>query len=164
MNEGLVIRRAEARDSDLVWAMLEPVIRAGESYSLPLDLSQEDGIAYWFAPGHEVFVAEVDGEIVGTYFIQDNQRGGGSHVANAGYLTAGGSVGRGIGRAMCLHSLEHAKAQGYRAMQFNFVVSTNVRAVRLWESLGFAIVGRLPGAYLHPAAGYVDVFVMYRWL
>jgi ribosomal protein S18 acetylase RimI-like enzyme len=164
MNDRLVIRKAEAGDCDAIWSMLGPVIRGGESYSLPLDLPREDGLAYWFSAGHEVFVAEADGEIAGTYFIQANQRGGGSHVANCGYLTAAASLGRGIGRAMCLHSLEYAKAHGYRAMQFNFVLSTNERAVRLWESFGFAIVGRLPEAYLHPVAGYVDVFVMYRLL
>ncbi len=125
---------------------------------------REDALAYWHSAGHEVFVAEEHGEIVGTYFLKPNQRGGGSHVANCGYITAPWAFGRGIARAMCTHSLEHAKARGYLAIQFNFVVSTNARAVRLWESLGFAIAGRLPEAFLHPALGYVDVFVMFRKL
>jgi len=164
MTDRLAIREAEASDADKIWAMIEPVIRAGESYAVSQEADREEGLAYWFAPRREVFVAEVDGKPVGTYFIQPNQKGGGSHVANGGYLTAAGSLGRGIGRAMCLHSLRYAKARGYRAMQFNFVLSTNERAVRLWESLGFSIAGRLPEAYLHPRLGYVDVFVMHRFL
>jgi ribosomal protein S18 acetylase RimI-like enzyme len=160
----LAIRKAQARDSAAIWVILEPVIRAGETYSLPRDMHREEALAYWFSPCHEVFVAEQEGELAGTYFIQPNQQGGGSHVANCGYITDAASFGRGVGRAMCLHSLEYAKARGYRAMQFNFVLATNERAVRLWESLGFEIVGRLPQAYLHPVAGLVDTYVMYRFL
>ena len=94
--------------------------------------------------------------------MQANQRGGGAHVANCGYITAEAAAGRGIARAMCVHSLARAKARGFKAMQFNFVVSTNERAVKLWLDLGFAIVGRLPGAFLHPKVGYVDALVMFR--
>jgi ribosomal protein S18 acetylase RimI-like enzyme len=111
-----------------------------------------------------VFVAESNGEVLGTYYMRANQSGGGSHVANCGYMTAPWSSGRGIARAMCVHSLEHARARGYRAMQFNFVVSTNERAVRLWEDLGFQIAGRLPQAFRHPRHGYVDALIMYRTL
>jgi len=115
-----------------------------------------------FPPEHEVFVAEDSNSMVGTYFLQANQKGGGAHVANCGYVTAGCAVGRGVARAMCTHSLEHARIRGFRSMQFNFVVSTNDRAVRLWQSLGFETVGRLPGAFLHPRFGYVDALVMFR--
>ena len=159
-----VIRNATAADHEAVWAILEPTIRAGETYTLPRDMSREEALGYWFGPGHEVFVAEDDGRITGTYFMQANQKGGGDHVANCGYMTAPHATGRGIARAMCAHSLEHAKARGFRAMQFNFVVSTNERAVRLWQSFGFEIAGRLPGAFRHPAAGFVDALVMYRQL
>jgi ribosomal protein S18 acetylase RimI-like enzyme len=157
-----VIRIATPADQDAVWAILEPIIRAGETYTLPRDMSRESAFAYWFGPGHEVFVAEDDGQVLGTYFIQANQKGGGDHVANCGYMTAAHATGRGIARAMCAHSLEHAKSRGFRAMQFNFVVSTNQRAVRLWQSFGFEIAGRLPGAFRHPSAGLVDALVMYR--
>ena len=153
-------RRVE--DADAIWGILEPVIRAGETYALPRDLTREEALGYWFSDGHEVFVAENEGQIVGTYFMHANQKGGGSHVANCGYVTAAAASGRGIARRMCSHSLEYAKGQGFRAMQFNFVVKTNERAVRLWESLGFNIVGTLPEAFLHPAAGYTDAYVMYR--
>jgi ribosomal protein S18 acetylase RimI-like enzyme len=156
----MLIRAASELDYDAIWAILEPVIRAGETYTLPRDMSREQALAYWFAPGREVFVADE----VGTYFLQTNQRGGGEHVANCGYVTATHAIGRGIARAMCAHSLERARERGFRAMQFNFVVSTNVRAVRLWESMGFATVGRLPQAFLHPTQGYVDALVMYQLL
>jgi GNAT superfamily N-acetyltransferase len=160
----MLIRPANASDHDSLWHILEPVIRAGETYTLPRDMSQDAALAYWTGPAHEVFVAEDAGEILGTYFLQANQRGGGAHVANCGYLTAPTATGRGVARAMCSHSLEWARQRGFRAMQFNFVVSTNARAVRLWESLGFSVVGRLPEAFLHPVEGYVDALVMYRAL
>jgi ribosomal protein S18 acetylase RimI-like enzyme len=144
-----------------VWSILEPVIRAGETYTLSRDMRREAAVAFWFASGHEVFVAEKDGAVVGTYFLRANQGGGGSHVANCGYVTATEAMGKGVARAMCAHSLEHAKKRGFRAMQFNFVVSSNERAVRLWKSFGFEIVGRLPGAFLHPRLGYTDAYVMY---
>src|SRR6202049_3542176 len=158
--------RPASRDSDAdsIWAILEPTIRAGETYTLPLDMARADAMAYWFASQHEIFVAEENAQVLGTYFLQPNQQGGGLHVANCGYITAPWATGRGVARAMCAHSLEHARARGFRAMQFNFVVSTNQRAVALWQSFGFEIVGRLPGAFLHPTAGYVDALVMYRKL
>jgi ribosomal protein S18 acetylase RimI-like enzyme len=160
----ITVRSAGTADAGAIWEILEPAIRAGETYTLPRDMSREEALAYWFAPGHEVFVAEENGKVAGTYFLHANQKGGGSHVANCGYITAIHASGRGVARAMCGHSLEYAKARGFRAMQFNFVVSTNQRAVRLWQSFGFEIAGRLPGAFLHPTAGYVDALVMYRAL
>jgi len=160
----LNIRAAENDDRNAIWAVLEPVMRAGETYLLARDASREEVLGFWFASAHEVFVAEEEGAIVGTYFLRANQGGGGSHVANCGYVTAGRATGRGVASAMCEHSLERARARGFRAMQYNFVVSTNERAVRLWNKHGFRIVGQLPGAFLHPQAGYVDAFVMYREL
>jgi ribosomal protein S18 acetylase RimI-like enzyme len=161
----LTIREAHRPDdSDAIWGILEPVIRAGETYSLDCDLSREQALAYWFSDGHEVFVADDNSQILGTYFLHPNQKGGGSHVANCGYITAAAASGRGIARQMCRHSLEYAKSRGFRAMQFNFVIRTNERAVRLWESMGFNIAGTLPEAFLHPVHGYTDVYVMYRRL
>jgi len=158
------IRPALASDSDALWSILEPVIRAGETYTLPRDMDRPSALAYWLSPSHTVFVAEEANEILGTYYIRTNRQGGGSHVANCGYITLTSATGRGIARAMCEHSLEYARKSGYRAMQFNFVVSTNERAVRLWQSFGFEIVGRLPQAFLHPTAGYTDAYVMYKTL
>ncbi|MEI9980732.1 MAG: GNAT family N-acetyltransferase [Edaphobacter sp.] len=160
----LMIRPAEERDSGPIWSILEPVIRAGETYTLPRDLSREDAIAYWFSDGHEVFIAEEEGTVLGTYYLRANQRGGGSHVANCGYMTSQAAMGRGVARMMCEDSLGRARSRGFRAMQFNFVVRSNERAVRLWESFGFAVVGTLPRAFLHPDLGYVDAYVMYREL
>jgi L-amino acid N-acyltransferase YncA len=160
----MLIRAATLDDSDAIWAILEPVLRAGETYTLPREMTREDALAYWFAPGHEVFVAEEDGAIVGSYLLRANQQGGGAHIANCAYMTAQHATGRGVARAMCRHSLDTARERGFRAMQFNFVVSTNQRAVRLWTAFGFATVGRLPEAFLHPALGYVDALVMYRAL
>ncbi len=159
------IRPATARDDDAIWRIVGPVIAAGETYPLPRDWSRDQALRYWRAPEREIFVAEgEDGAAVGTYYLQANQRGGGAHVANCGYVTAAEATGRGVARAMCLHSLDVARARGFAAMQFNFVVASNERAVRLWQRCGFAVVGRLPGAFRHPRLGAVDALVMYRTL
>jgi ribosomal protein S18 acetylase RimI-like enzyme len=159
-----LIRPASTDDHPAIWAVLEPIIRAGETFALPRDLTADAALAFWAAPGNDVFVAHADGAILGTYFIHENQRGGGAHVANCGYATAVAERGRGIARAMCAHSLDYARSRGYRAIQFNMVISTNERAVRLWQAMGFAIVGRLPGAFAHPLHGEVDAFVMFQRL
>lgn len=158
------IRPAGSGDAAAVWAILKPHIRAGETYALPRNLTRRQALAWWFAPDHEVFAAELDGAVAGSYFIRPNQKGGGAHVANAGYATAPRSSGRGVGRRMCAHSIETARERGFFAMRFNFVVSTNIRAVALWRSFGFEIVGRLPEAFAHPSMGRVDALVMYRKL
>ena len=147
-----------------MWSLLEPVIREGETYALPRDWSEAEALAYWLDPAHRVYVAVEDERIVGSYFMQPNQRGGGAHVANCGYVTARASQGRGNARTMCEHSLVQARAHGYRAMQFNFVVSSNVRAVALWQRCGFSIVGQLPRAFEHPRLGEVDVLIMHRFI
>jgi len=158
------VRAASEEDTNAIWAILEPIIRAGETYPQPRDMDRESALAFWFSSGHEVFVAEDNGEIVGTYFLKANQKGGGAHVANCGYMTAPRATRRGVARAMCAHSLERARERGFRAMQFNFVVSSNERAVRLWQSFGFEIVGRLPKAFEHPTLGFVDALIMFRQL
>lgn len=160
----IAVRPMNMEDEDAVWAMLEPVIRSGETYTLPRDMTREQALQFWCAPGNTVFIAEQEDEIAGTYLLRANQKGGGSHVANCGYVTAPHASGRGVARAMCAHSLEYAKAQGFRGMQFNFVVSTNAAAVHLWEKLGFVTLCRIPEAFLHPKLGYVDALVMHRFL
>lgn len=162
--DAMLIRRARPEDADALWSILEPVIRAGETYTLDRDMDRAAALAYWFAPEKETFVAEVDGVVLGTAYIRPNQAGGGRHVCNFGFMTGASATGRGVARRMCEHALELARSRGYRAVQFNFVVSTNVRAVRLWQSLGFDIVGRLPKAFAHPSQGDVDALVMYRTL
>lgn len=161
---GIPIRDALPGDGDAIWAMIEPVLRSGDSYALPRDWSAAQALDFWLGGDHVAFVAEDHGRVVGTYYLRPNQQGGGAHVANCGFVTHPAESGRGIARAMALHALSLAARRGFRAMQFNFVVSANIRAIRLWESLGFAVVGRLPGAFLHPRDGYIDALVMYRSL
>jgi ribosomal protein S18 acetylase RimI-like enzyme len=158
------LRPATEADRPAVLDIVGPTLAAGETYAIARDLDAAGAQAYWFGPTHAVFVAEENGTILGTYYLMANQQGGGAHVANCGYMTAPAAQGRGVARAMCLHSLEEARRRGFRAMQFNHVVSTNSRAVALWQSLGFAIVGTLPLAFNHPAHGYVDSYVMFRQL
>jgi ribosomal protein S18 acetylase RimI-like enzyme len=162
MQPTLTIRPATPADDDAIWAILEPTFRAGETYPIPRDIGREAALTYWHSPGHTVFVAEEAVRIVGTYYLRANNSGGGAHVANCGYMTAAGAAGRGIARTMCAHSLSEARERGFTAMQFNFVIASNERAVKLWQSCGFEIVGTLPGAFMHPSRGPVDAYVMFR--
>lgn len=156
------IRPAVAADDDAIWQVLRPAIEAGETFTADPAGGRAGAFAYWRPPAAEVFVAEIDGRIVGTSYLKPNQTGGGAHVANAGYCTAPEAAGRGVARALLAHSLETARARGFRAMQYNFVVATNLRAIATWERAGFAVVGRLPGAFRHPREGHVDALVMFR--
>jgi ribosomal protein S18 acetylase RimI-like enzyme len=158
----MLIRPVLPADADDIWRVLEPAIVTGETYALPTDMTRAEALAYWSAPNHDVFVAEERDVIVGSYFLRANQLGGGAHVANAAYMVAPAATGRGIAQAMCEHSLAEARSRGFLAMQFNFVVSSNERAVRLWQHLGFAIVGISPKAFRHPSLGLVDALVMHR--
>jgi len=160
----MLIRHARPEDAPAIWSVLAPTIAAGETNAIDRHATEAEALAYWLAPNNEVFVAEDGGTILGTYYLRPNQGGGGRHVCNGGYMTSADARGRGVARLMCEHSLNLARSRGCRAMQFNFVVSTNERAVRLWQSLGFEIVGRLPGAFDHPMHGYVDALVMFRAL
>lgn len=164
MSGTVSIRPATRADSDAVWAILEPVIRAGETYPLPRDMPRKAALAYWLSSLHTTFLAEDDTGVLGTYYIRPNQSGGGAHVANCGYVVATAAQGKGVARAMCSHSLIEAKAMGFSAIQFNFVVANNSRAIALWTSLGFQTVGRLPGVFDHPADGMLDALVMFRSL
>ncbi|MDB5613782.1 MAG: family N-acetyltransferase [Devosia sp.] len=159
-----IIRPAAEADIRAVLAIVAPTLAAGETYAIASNLDAAGVQAYWFGPTHEVFVAEQDGIILGTYYLMANQQGGGAHVANCGYMTAPAAQGKGIARAMCEHSLVRARERGFRAMQFNHVVSTNTRAVALWQRLGFDVVGTLPQAFNHPVHGYVDSYVMFKSL
>ena len=158
------IRLAQINDAPSIWRIIGPTIRAGETYALDRNMTEAEALAYWLRDDRETFVAEEDGEIIGTYYIGANQAGGGKHICNCGYMTSAAAAGRGVARAMCQHSLNHAQQRGYRGMQFNFVVSTNDRAVRLWQALGFDIVGTLPRAFEHPRHGFVDAYVMFQTL
>ncbi|PYK15815.1 MAG: GNAT family N-acetyltransferase [Verrucomicrobia bacterium] len=156
------IREATAGDRDAIWDIFREVVTARDTYAFDPGMSRHDALGYWFQADTRTYVAESRGRILGTYILRPNQSGGGSHVANAAFMVAPDARGQGIGRAMAEHCLSEARLLGFRAMQFNFVVSTNDSAVRLWQKLGFKIVGTLPGAFHHPEKGYVDVYVMFR--
>ena len=156
------IREATAADQDAIWDIFREVVAAGDTYAFDPGMSRHDALGYWFQADTRTYVAKSRGRILGTYILRPNQSGGGSHVANAAFMVAPDARGQGIGRAMAEHCLSEARLLGFRAMQFNFVVSTNDSAVRLWQKLGFNIVGTLPGAFHHPEKGYVDVYVMFR--
>ena len=158
---GVAIRPATDHDHDAIWAILEPVYRAGETYCVPQDISRADALTDWFASPYSAFVADSGGRVLGTSHVGRNRPGGAAHVANASFATAPAARGRGIARGLVDHAKGWARDQGFRAMQFNFVVATNADAVHLWQKAGFSVVGRLPGAFDHPEHGYVDALVMY---
>lgn len=160
----ITIRRASAADFSAIWPIIHEIFLQGNTYSFSPDLSQEASFHIWMEIPQATYVAEESGQIVGTYFLKANQPGLGAHVSNAGYAVSSAARGKGVGRAMCLHSLKEAKALGFKAMQYNFVVSTNHAAVRLWQECGFHVVGRLEKAFDHNGKGLVDVLVMYQWL
>lgn len=158
------IRRATHKDYDAVWELTKPVIREGKTYPLPRDLDRSGALAYWFAADKDVFIAEVEGIAVGVYYIRPNNAGPGDHICNCGYVTNTKFRAQGIATKLCQHSLDYARKSGYRAMQYNLVVSTNRAAVHLWTKMGFAIVGTLPMAFHDPDAGYVEAYVMFQKL
>lgn len=150
---------------EAVWHIFHEVIQGGDAYVFPEDMSREDALAYWFAPAHHPYVAVAeDGRVLGSYILKPNQPGRGAHVANGSYMTASRARGMGIGGLMAAHSVEEAARLGYRAIQYNIVVSTNDIAVRLWQRHGFKIVGTLPKAFRHKELGYVDAYVMHRFV
>lgn len=163
-------RPAVPRDWDELWAIMEPVLRAGETYCWDTMLDEAAGRHEWLPgpagpdPTLRVLVALEEGNVVGTAQLHANRGGNGNHVANASFLVAADAAGRGVGRALAEHVLEEARAEGYTAMQFNAVVQTNERAVTLWESLGFRIVGTVPGAFRHPVVGPTGLHIMHREL
>lgn len=158
----LHIRASTPADVDRLWPIVRDVLAAGDTYAWPTHPSRAEGLALMHPPAGHTFVAEDDGEVLGLYYLKANHQGPGDHVANCGYMTAPAARGRGVGEAMCRHSLVQARAIGFRAMVFNAVVSTNTGAVRLWQRCGFAIVGTVPAAFRHPVLGDVAVHVMHR--
>jgi GNAT superfamily N-acetyltransferase len=167
----LNIGPANDSDRDAIWEIFQEVIAAGDTYPIDPSTSREDALAYWFPRDAHVYVAELDrlnrssskrAQVVGSYTLRPNHSGAGAHVANAAFIVSRDVRGQGIGRAMGEHCLKEACRLGFRAMQFNFVVSTNESAVKLWQDLGMKIVGTLPGAFRHPQKGYVDVYVMFQ--
>jgi L-amino acid N-acyltransferase YncA len=160
----LKIRSATENDRDAIWEIFHAVVATGDTYAFDPATSREEALSYWFRNDTHTYVAEDSNRVVGTYILRANQPGAGAHVANAAYMVAAEAQGLGIGRAMAENSLDEARLMGFRAVQFNFVVSTNEGAVHLWQKLGFKIVGTLPAAFRHPAKGFVDAYIMFRSL
>lgn len=160
----LSIRELGADEFDRAWSIIREIVALGDTYTYPTDLTLEAARAMWTTPPVRCFVAELAGRAVGCYRLAPNQMGPGDHVANSSYMVASDARGHGVGAALCAHSLDEARRSGFLAMQFNFVVSTNTVAVRLWQRHGFEIVGTLPKAFRHPQHGLVDGHVMYRML
>lgn len=160
----LDIRPAAENDFEAIWEIFHAVVAKGDTFAYAPDSTREDARALWMGPGTHAYVAMADGVVAGSYFLRANQPGLGNHVANAGYMVHAAHGGKGIGKAMCEHSLGEARKLGFKAMQFNFVVSTNENAVILWKNMGFRIVGTLPGAFRHALWGPVNVYVMFREL
>ena len=157
------IREATEKEFDSIWPIFKEIVRAGETYAYATDTSKEQARHIWMEIPRKTYVCEIDNQIVGTYYLKTNQAGPGAHVCNCGYMVSSQARGKGIASGMCEHSQQEAIKFGYKAMQFNFVASSNEGAIRLWSKLGYTTVGRLPGAFNHPKLGYVDALVMYKW-
>ncbi len=160
----LHIRAADEADHQAIWELFSQVVAPGDTYAYAPDTTRSDAIRIWIEAPLATYVAELNGEIVGTYYIKPNQPALGAHVCNCGYMVAPAARRQGVATLMCQHSQQEAIRLGFRAMQFNLVVSTNKGAVRLWQKLGFETVGTVPKSFNHKEEGYVDAFVMYKWL
>lgn len=158
------IRRVTSKDYKAIWEILRPIFEAGDTYALPTDINRQEALSFWCGGSHTAYVVEEANTVLGTYYIGPNQQGGGAHVCNCGFAVPGSAQGKGVARSMLSHALETAKEAGFHAMQFNFVVASNERALKIWFDNGFEEVGRLPGAFLHPTKGYVDACVLYKKL
>lgn len=160
----LIVREIGAGAFDRAWSIFRVVVAAGDTYSYSPSIDEAEARVLWTTAPTRCFLAEIGGEPVGCYMLRPNQPGLGDHVANAGYMVAPDARGRGVAAAMCEHSMQVARAAGFSAMQFNYVVASNEGAVRLWQRLGFAIVGRVPDAFRHATHGLTDILVMHRFL
>ncbi|MGC4016488.1 MAG: GNAT family N-acetyltransferase [Luteolibacter sp.] len=158
------IRQAEITDWKAIWKIFHSVIVDGDTYVFDPDTPEAAARSYWFAEGTSTWVATDQGEILGTYIFKANQPALGSHIANASYMVSPNARGKGVGSAMCRHSLQAAEQAGFLAMQFNIVVSTNAPAVHLWKKHGFRTIGTIPKGYRHRQLGLVDALIMFREL
>lgn len=158
------IRRAIATDSEQIWEILEAINKRGDAFAYETDMPKHELLAYWFDSDKYCYVALHNSKIVGTFWLRDNQIGRGSHIANAAYAVSAASAGQGVGKQMGLFSLQEARKLGYHALQFNLVVKTNEKAVKLWQSIGFQIIGEIPEAFRHTDLGFVNAYIMYQKL
>jgi len=158
------IRSATADDFNQIWPIFHEIVKVGNTYAYSPETSRLEAQEIWLEQPQKTFVAEENDKVLGTYYLKTNQAGPGKNVCNCGYMVSSNARGKGLATMMCEHSQAIAREMGYKAMQFNFVVSNNITAVKLWHKLGFETVGNLPKAFNHPEAGYIDALVMYKWL
>ncbi|MEU9129662.1 GNAT family N-acetyltransferase [Kitasatospora sp. NPDC048540] len=162
----MLIREATAGDWPAIWPFFHRIVAAGETFTFPVDLDEEQGRDWWLLPAPSRTVVAVDeaGTVLGTAKMNRNHQGNGSHIASASYMVDPAHGGRGVGRALCEYTVDWARTAGFRAMQFNAVVASNEHAVRLYRSLGFEVLGTLPEGFLHPTEGYVGLHIMHKAL
>lgn len=160
----MTIRLATSTDHEAVWHIISNVISTGDTYVFASDSTKEKMLTYWFSADKKTYVAEENDEILGTFYLKENQIDLGSHIVNAGYMVSENARGKGLGKTMAEFSLIEAKRLGFRGMQFNLVVKTNEKAVKLWLKMGFSIIGEIPEAYKHSEFGYVNAYIMYQKL
>ncbi len=160
----VTIRKYREEDKEQIWKIIEHVLSKGNSFTDSPDSSREQILDDWCSSEKNTFVAVSEDKIVGTFYIKENQPGLGSHIANGSYMVAPEARGKGVGRKMGEFSIEEAKRLGFYAMQFNFVVKSNEKAVKLWKSLGFEIIGEIPEAFRHMENGFTNAYIMYRKL
>lgn len=158
------LRATSDQDHNVLWSMLKPVFRSGDTYAIDPEITQKDAIAYWTGADAGSYILSDETGALGTYYLKTNAQGGGAHVCNCGFITAPASRGKGAARIMLDDALKRAKECGYKAMQFNFVLSNNTRAIDIWTRAGFDTVGRLPNAFDHPNDGMIDALVMFKTL
>jgi L-amino acid N-acyltransferase YncA len=158
----MIVREATINDQDAIWGIFETIVKDGDAYAFSPDTTKDDLPQIWLAPGMKTFVVEANGKVLGSYFIRPNQPGLGSHIANCGYIVHPEARGKGLGQQLCVHSIYTARQLGYKGMQYNLVVSTNLTAVNLWERCGFKIIGTIPKGFNHKTLGYVDAHIMFR--
>jgi L-amino acid N-acyltransferase YncA len=158
------IKEADETDFEAIWPIFRDIVSKGETYTYSRTTTKAEALKIWIKSPLKTYIFTDNGIVLGTYFIKPNQSGGGDHVCNCGYMVSEDARGKGIATLMCEHSQKVAKDAWYKAMQFNFVVTSNEGAIRLWNKLGFETVGRLPHAFNHPTKGYIDALIMYKWL
>lgn len=163
-DSAIIIRKAREDDKDNIYKIAKDVLKTGDTYTMPPNSKKNEILRYWFGDKKSTFVALMNNQIVGFFYIKPNQAELGNHISNASYMVSPKFQNMGIGRKMGEYSLKKAKEMGYKAMQFNFVVKSNISAVKLWQKLGFRIIGEIPKAFRHSTKGLVNAYIMYREL
>ena len=164
MHQLPTVKIAYDHNKEALWTIVEPMLRKGGAYVFSTDRTKDSMMDYWLGKDKATFLVECGGKLVGTFYLKANQEDLGNHICNAGFVVSPEAEGQGFGRWMGEFAQREAKARGYLAMQFNFVIQSNLKAVHLWKSLGFAVIGEIPDAYRHPTLGLVAALIFYKKL